>query len=397
MRNVKSVNGGKRAVLLALTLALGVPAHALQTTSMPKAPRPAPAVEPIALEELLEGVRATHGVAALGAALVHGGVLAGIGVAGVRARGSEERVTRADPWHLGSCTKAMTATLLAVLDEREELALDATLDALFPELADEMQADWKRVTLVQVLQHRAGFVENPLALWAKLTEHPDGPVAARAMLASELLVAPPDHPSGTFVYSNSGYAVAGAAAERATGKSFEELLRQHVFEPLGMQSAGFGPPGSADALDAPRGHQNEKPVAPGPGADNPAWLGPAGTVHASLADWGKFAALHLAGARGEETAILSTEAFERLHAPASGSGSRYACGWLVEPRGWAGGDVLMHAGSNTLWRAVVFVAPEVDLALLAVCNEADSDAAKACDEAVQLVLARWTAQSLLPR
>ena len=74
-----------------------------------------------------------------------------------------------------------------------------------------------------------------------------------------------------FLYSNAGYVIAGAMLEQVTGESWEELIRTEVFEPLGMTRAGFGAPGSADAVDQPRGHRaglfgGLNAVAPGPRA-----------------------------------------------------------------------------------------------------------------------------------
>ncbi len=343
--------------------------------------------EPIALEEVLEPIRAERDLAALSAAIVGPEGLIAIGAVGHRARGKEALVLRSDRWHIGSCTKSMTATLIARLAEAEVLSLDSTLDVLFPEYAEEMAEDWRHVKLTHLLQHRAGIEPNPMQMWAELAEHPDGVAGARAMLVRETLLAPPDLPPGEFVYSNWGYAIAGAAAERATGSSWEDLIREHVFAPLGMKSAGFGPPGTEEELDEPRGHAMGKLPVYG---DNPAWMGPAGTVHASLADWGRYIAFHLAGARGEDTELLSKESFARMHtAP---EGSPYAFGWLREERDWAKGDVLWHNGSNTMWYTLVFIAPERNIALLAACNQADPAAMTGVDEAITASFELWDAR-----
>ncbi len=51
-------------------------------------------------------------------------------------------------------------------------------------------------------------------------------------------------------------------------------------------------------------------------------------------------------------------------------------------RPWAKGKVLTHSGSNGLWFAAIWIAPQVDLALLAVTNCGSGAAPAACDEAV---------------
>jgi CubicO group peptidase (beta-lactamase class C family) len=119
--------------------------------------------------------------------------------------------------------------------------------------------------------------------------------------------------------------------------------------------------------------------------DNPAVLGPAGTVHWSLADWGRFVGLHLQGARGQGT-LLKPETFRFLHSPPKDGD--YTCGWGVVQRPWAGGRALTHAGSNTMWYAVVWIAPEKNFAILAVVNMGGDAAAKACDAAVSALILR---------
>ena len=355
------------------------------------------------LDDALAPLVERFDVPALGVAVIESGELVARGVAGVRVRGGDTAVTADDLWHLGSCTKAMTATLVARLVDRGELSFEAALPELFPHLADEMHAAWRDVTMLDLLQHRAGLAANPEPpLWTTLTDLTATVVEKRARLVREMLLAPPAHEPGEFLYSNTGYILAGAATELACERSWEESLRALVFEPLGMTSAGFGAPGTAakDGAepDQPRGHADPfgtgraVPVEPGPRADNPDWLGPAGTVHATLADWGKFLTAHLAGARGEESELLLPGTFERLHLPPEGSGT-YACGWIVEPRAWANGDVLIHSGSNTMWYAVVFVAPNVDRAVFAVCNAAGAQAPRAVDAAVQIASAALAVQS----
>jgi CubicO group peptidase (beta-lactamase class C family) len=81
----------------------------------------------------MEALRARAGVPALGGALV---TLEGepeVWVAGTRRAGGDERVTPDDLWHLGSCTKSMTATLVALLVARGDLRLEIPLGEALPE------------------------------------------------------------------------------------------------------------------------------------------------------------------------------------------------------------------------------------------------------------------------
>jgi CubicO group peptidase (beta-lactamase class C family) len=360
--------------------------------------------EPQDLAGRLEEIRARGGTPALGAALVTREGLAGTWVAGKRSAEGDAAVAEGDLWHLGSCTKSMTATLIALLVARGDLSWDAPLAELVPELADEagdeMDPAFRDVTLVELLCHRAGLKRDmDVALLMQLRLSNEPLVAQREKVMRTALMAPPAHaPRTQFLYSNDGFVIAGHLAERATEKPWEELIRELLFVPLGMTSAGFGAPGAASgtsaALDQPRGHANGKALEPGPFADNPAGLGPAGTVHASLADWAKYAQLHLRGAREDVTVgelTLTRDDFALLHEAYAGPGQGYAFGWVCETRPWSGGEgaTLWHNGSNTMWYCETWLGLENGVAALATTNAATPAAQKAVGEAATLMIAEW--------
>ena len=78
--------------------------------------------------------------------------------------------------------------------------------------------------------------------------------------------------------------------------------------------------------------------------------------------------------------LLEPATFRVLHTPPAGS--EYAGGWFVANRTWAGGRILMHNGSNTMWYASIWLAPSRNFAILAAANHGGDGAAKACEEAV---------------
>ncbi len=342
---------------------------------------------PPSLDTVFEPICEANGLLALAAAVVKGGQTIAVGAVGVRKAGSSERVTADDKWHIGSCTKSMTAALAAMLVEDGALRWDMTLAEMFPEMEADMQAEWRDVTLEQLLSHHGGAPHEleESGLWSRLWQRADQPPRTqREYLSRELLTKhKPVAPPGTkYIYSNAGYALVGHAIEEILDRPWEEVLRERLFAPLGMTSAGFGAPASVDTVDQPWGHKARQdgtfqPVAPGLNADNPAAIGPGGTVHCSMGDFAKYAAWHLAGARGEGT-LLHPETFERLHAPFA-SDSEYAFGWVATQRSWGGGTVLTHAGSNTMFYAVIWIAPQKDFAVVVCTNAGGPVAEKATD------------------
>ena len=341
---------------------------------------------------LLEPIRERHGLPALAAASIAAGEILDAGACGLRKIDGTERVTLEDKWHLGSCTKSMTSSLAAMLVARGVMKWDTTVADIFPKM--EMDAAWRGVTLEHLLAHRAGAPATPpLKLWMAAAGRAGTPVEQRMKFVGGLLQTAPEQSPGTkFVYSNQGYAIAGAMIEHVAGKAWEELMREKVFQPLKLGSAGFGAPGSAEKVDQPWPHlgagKKFGPVTPGPLADNPPAIGPAGTVHMGIRDFAKYAGWHAAEGK-RHGALLGAEFFTKLHT-AIGGGD-YALGWRVMERPWAGGRVLVHNGSNTMNFAVMWVAPERDFAVVAATNAPGEEAAKGCDEAVGILIRRWEA------
>ena len=327
---------------------------------------------------LLADVLARHSVPGMAGAITWRGKTTAIGAAGVRAAGSKALATTADLWHLGSCTKSMTATLIGSAVESGRLSWDTKLPRGLSWLGPgKVAAGWKDVTLEMLLHHRGGA---PAAFDPRgVMGAPFEAEGSRVVLLQTVLSAPPANPPGTtFLYSNAGYAIAGAVYEHDRGLAWEKAIAHDLWAPLGITTGGFGAPGTAGTLDQPRGHDAAgKAVEPGPGSDNPPAIGPAGTVHMSIGDWARYVALHVEG-EGIAPRLLSPATFRRLHAPPPGGD--YAMGWGVTDRPW-GGRVLTHSGSNTMWYCVTWLSPSKEFGVVVACNRAGADAEKACDEA----------------
>jgi CubicO group peptidase (beta-lactamase class C family) len=336
------------------------------------------------LRKTLEAARAKHRVPAIAALVEARGMLAAEAV-GIRAQGHSERATVDDRWQIGSDTKAFTATMIVRLAERHVLSLDDTLPKLLPGMASTMDPAYRRVTLAQLLSHTAGI--------APLTDGRDVPGfmqvirgagdvrAERAAAARHYLALPPASRVGDFAYSNLGYIIAGAIVEARTGKSWEELVRQEVFAPLGITHAGFGPPGTSARIDEPRGHRMARggPVALDPAdpqSDNPRALGPAGTLNIALADWARFARDQMEGALGHGK-LLSAAGYRRLQTPVTGN---YALGWGARLDAAGMPVILAHTGSNGYWLADIRVQPADGLIELVAMNAGDGEAQKALEE-----------------
>ncbi len=337
--------------------------------------------------QVLETLRAEHNLPALAVIVLQDGQVRDRAAVGVRKFGDPTPVTTNDVFHIGSCTKSMTATLAAMLIEEGKLQWNTTIANVFPDLKGRMDPQYETVTVEELLQHRGGVPHTPPpAAWKRAWKKKGTPVAQRLEFVTAVLSQPPQAAPGTrMIYSNQGYAIVGAMLERLTGKPWETLITERLFTPLKMCSAGFGPPGTPGQLDEPWGHTRTGGKITPVQSDNPPAIAPGGGVHCTLDDLARFVQTHL---QGEKTGgLLRPETFRKLHTPPEGSD--YACGWVVVRRGWAGGKALTHNGSNTMWYVVMWLAPEKDFAVIAATNIAGPDAEKGCDEAASAMIKKW--------
>ena len=366
-----------------LVAALGAaPAVALPTLA---AARAGDAV----IEAALDSVFERFAPVGLGAALVSRERVYASGVRGLRRKDGTEPVLTSDAWHLGSNTKAMTAVLFARLGEQGGADWDLKLVDALP---GEHDPAWAEVRVVDLMQHRAGLRDEDVLGQAWFMTARGDPATLpeqRLTVARKALASAPGGAPGQFQYGNANYMVAAAAMEAITGQDWQSMMVEQIFSPLGITSAGFGAPPEP----APWGHREmggtHVSLPPShPVSDNPAALGPAGTVHMTLEDYGRFLAVFL----NDGQPLLQPASIARLSEPAEGPPPAYGCGWIVLNQPWASADgttpgrVLAHDGSNTMWYASAAVAPDRGLALVAVSNDGTAGA-QACPALLRALIA----------
>ena len=326
---------------------------------------PAATVQPSALATLLDAERYEHDLPALAGAIVTADGVIDTSAVGCRRYGGPANVTVDDRFHLGSNGKALTATLIGVLVDEGRLSWTSPLSAIFPEHAATMLSVYRDVTLVELLSHTSGLPREPAVV-------PDTgtPREQRAEVLARALTEPPVAARGRFQYSNLDYIIAATVAEKATDRSYEELLVERVLQPLGITTAGFGAMGTPGLDDQPLQHSiHHAPIPPGPTADEPPTQNPAGRVHMSIGDWGRFVRSVLAAETGQAT-LLRPETARRLTtevAPA-GPGLEYALGWYVVDRNDLGGRSMMHGGSNGLNYSLARIGPRRGFAVIVATN-----------------------------
>lgn len=138
-------------------------------------------------------------------------------------------------FRLGSITKQFTATAILQLVEQGKIKLDAKLSDYLP---DYRKDTGEKVTIHQLLTHTSGipsYTSQP-GFFQNVSRNPykvDEFVKKYASGDLEF------EPGSKFTYNNSGYFLLGAIIERVTGKPYEQVLKQNIFDPLGMKNTGY--------------------------------------------------------------------------------------------------------------------------------------------------------------
>ncbi|MGN3975349.1 serine hydrolase domain-containing protein [Tsuneonella sp. SYSU-LHT278] len=240
-------------------------------------------------------------------------------------------------FNIASIGKMFTAVVILRLAEQGVLTLDDTVGRWVPEYPHKDAA--QRMTLRSLLNHTAG-----VGAW-------DGRMlrsAARPNEKAASMTAQPNPSGGRVSYSNAGYVLLGAAAEAATGKSFEQLVDELVFRPAGMGRSGYWPV-TAVITDRATGYRlpESDPLGFNGRMSNEQFLGyagdPSGGAYATVDD---MMAFHRALADGTLLSAASRAAMIADPVPFPGAPRPWTYGLGMRLEDCAGVPTLGHSGGG---------------------------------------------------
>ena len=324
----------------------------------------------IEFASLIEAERVAQKLPGLAAVIVQSDGVPRVYVSGERRLGKGDPIGSADRMHLGSLTKAITATLIGALVERKLMTFETTIAQTFPELSAKIDTAYRGVTVRQLLSHAAGTPVYGTTLTLRpLMTLTGTPTEQRYAFVERALAEPPRFTPGTsHEYSNAGAAIAGAMAERIGRAPYPQLVQQLIFDGLGG-SATFGNPGLA-SQPQPWGHLRTMlgtiEVPPeNPIYTTPLAIEPAGGASPSLPDTARFLQLHLRGLRGRDDALKAATIRELQKTPGS------AMAWAVVSRD--GVESHQHFGSSGTYVAYAVIQPSRDVAVAVFTNTGGQD------------------------
>ena len=289
-------------------------------------------------------------------------------------------------YQIGSCSKAFTAALVAILVDQGKLDWDTPIQKYVPEVRFYDDFTTANVTLRDLLCHRTGLPRHEYSWY--------GTDFDKATLVHNLRYLEPNQPiRSKFQYNNQCFILAGYIVERVTGKSFEENLDAYIFGPLGMtRSCAFiddieGNANHAEPYD--RTNPNDAlhgmrkiPFYRMPKEDKSkgigAPLGPAGSINSCASDMLKWVTLHLNQGEFEGKRIVSEAAMKELHKPQMLLSApldmpmeetefcSYGLGWMVEM--FRGHKLVQHGGNINGFSGFTCFVPDLNLGVVAYTN-----------------------------
>lgn len=318
----------------------------------------------------LENIRADYGLPGLAAFRTRGDDTQK-GVVGVRKSGCSTKIESGDEFHLGSLTKAMTATLIGMLVDEGLMDWDMSLPNALPDFT--LAEGHRNTTIGMVATHHSGisgsFGEAFFERLYGLT-----PVEGRNLVVRRFLSKEPFATPGQYYYDNTNYIVLGSVLETFTNKeakTWEDIITTRLFQPLDMQ-CGFGTPpeSSTTSVDNPWGHEITRgggPITPVGGPllkrDSPPAFNSAGTVHCDMESHTAFTQVHIDGYNGLPTPLnISSETFQKLHTPYPSAANFTYGAWIYDDGSlspWSNGASLSFTGTNLVNFASDILAPNL--------------------------------------
>ena len=280
------------------------------------------------LSDILKEVYKEYNQPAMAASLIYSENVIAKAVVGNIQDGDNKAVNINSLFHIGSIAKSMTSLLIAMLVNDGKLHYEMTLEQALPNIP--MLDEYRKVTMHELLLNKAGIIAfqkheyeeiNVVKdLWKNIPTQYKDPKTQRIEVSKVVLNLKPVNTPGTKVlYSNVGWAIAALAAELAAGNSYEDLLKQNIFEKLGMKTTRTGGwPASEKEPNQPRGHYFDKEnnkLKPQTLDDEfvlPSWANPSGGVNCDITDLTTYIRENLLGLQGNGK-LLSKEYYKNIH------------------------------------------------------------------------------------
>jgi CubicO group peptidase (beta-lactamase class C family) len=265
---------------------------------------------------------------------------------------------------IGSISKPITATLMLILVQKGLVSLDKTLDDYLPEFKNKPAA---KVTISQLLSHTSGMpnydiIKDFFPRFSRQNFSREDYIKVYRDSALAFM------PGTRHMYSSWGYFTLGYIIEKVTGKSYEQAMKDEIFDKVKMHNSGSYfhtqiVPKRASGYDYGLGNYLSADFR-----DQSNTMG-TGDIYTTVDDLFKF---HIALA---DNSLLSKELTEKMFTPGMRP-ARYGYGWFNQNFRYTTTDSVTanyHLGSTEGFIAFMIRIPETNSMAVILCNSAPTD------------------------
>lgn len=278
---------------------------------------------------------------------------------------------------IGSSTKAFTAMLVEMGADEGKISLDDSPKKFLPYFKlQDPDADAK-ITVRDLLSHSSGLNRTDLAwITGVLNREEVIRVAAQAKPTAKL--------REKWQYQNVMYSAAGECVAKAESSTWESLIKERIFKPLGMRASNLNVSDTLRSPDHSFGYnydEDTKETRQLPMRDFPQ-VAAAGAINSNARDMAQWLRLMLGGGAFEGKRLVSEKNFAELVKPQMkvGGNVNYGLGWML--RDWHGHKVAEHGGNIDGFNAQVALMPDQHLGFVMLTNVSASTLPSAAMEAV---------------
>jgi CubicO group peptidase (beta-lactamase class C family) len=370
----------RRSLNLALAAALLLSALQSATPRAHAQTAPAPTeleAKLAAIEKAIDEGRQKRGIPGLSLVIVKDDRVVYMKGLGYRDFERKVPVTPDTLFAIGSSTKAFTSMLVAMGADEGKISLDDSPKKFLSYFKlQDPDADAK-ITVRDLLSHSSGLNRTDLAwITGVLNREEVIRVAAQAKPTAKL--------REKWQYQNVMYSAAGECVAKAEGSSWESLIKERIFKPLGMRGSNLNVADTLRSPDHSNGYnydEDTKETRQLPMRDFPQ-VAAAGAINSNARDMAQWLRLMLGGGVFEGKRLVSENSFAELIKPQMkvGGNVNYGLGWML--REWHGHKVAEHGGNIDGFNAQVALMPDQHLGFVMLTNVSASTLPSAAMEAV---------------
>ncbi|MGA9767760.1 MAG: serine hydrolase [Blastocatellia bacterium] len=276
---------------------------------------------------------------------------------------SNEKITPQSLFHMASITKPFVATSIMQLWEQEKIDLDAPLVKYLPyfRMKDER---YKTITIRQMLSHVSGMPDVEDYEWDK-PQYDDRALEryVRSLTGLSLIAAP-----GTmFRYSNMAYEILGDVIAKVSGESFEDYVKHHILEPLGMKTSTLLIK-QADPKLLTSPHVLDDSYDPTVSRIFPynRMHSPSSTLYSNVLDMARWAIANMNRGELDGKRILRASTYDLMWRAAGDKWRNIGISWFLGARRES--QTVGHSGGDTGFRSNLLMIPDKGVAVVMMSN-----------------------------